>query len=155
MLIVQKFGGSSLADPERLRRAAGISLEARRRGNRVVTVVSAAGDSTDELLERARALTKHPDPRELDALAATGEQQSAALMAICIQSLGGKARSLTGWQAGILSDPRHGDARICLVVPARIEQAHALLRSFGFVGFAMVEYKGDCILEVNPRIWGS
>ena len=143
MLIVQKFGGSSLADPERLRRAAGISLEARRRGNRVVTVVSAAGDSTDELLERARALTKHPDPRELDALAATGEQQSAALMAICIQSLGGKARSLTGWQAGILSDPRHGDARICLVVPARIEQALAAGEIAVVTGFQAVSPQGE------------
>ena len=122
MMIVQKFGGSSLADRERLRRAAGISAEARRRGNRLVVVVSAAGDSTDELLEMARQIHPHPPLRELDALAATGEQQSAALMAIVLQSMGLAARSFSGWQAGIHTDPCHGQAAILRVDSRRLRQ---------------------------------
>ena len=94
MCIVQKFGGSSLAGPDRLRRAATISGEAWRRGSRVVVVVSASGDTTDELLSLARQLAPHPSPRELDALLSTGEQQSAALMAIVLQSIGARARSM-------------------------------------------------------------
>lgn len=120
MLIVQKFGGSSLADPRRLRRAAGISAEAQRRGNRVTVVVSAAGDSTDELLALAHRLMPHPPRRELDALMATGEQRSAALMAITLQSLGLPARSFSGWQAGIRTDERYGEAAIRHIDPARL-----------------------------------
>ena len=112
MLIVQKFGGSSLADGERLRRAAGICAEAQRRGNALVVVVSAAGDSTDELLEAARRIHPHPPRRELDALMATGEQRSAALMAIQLLSLGLPARSFSGWQAGIHTDGAHGEAAV-------------------------------------------
>ena len=88
MLIVQKFGGSSLADVERLRRAAMLSLEARRREHKVVVVVSAMGDTTDDLSLLARSINPRPPRRELDALLATGEQQSAALMAIMLESLG-------------------------------------------------------------------
>ena len=120
MLIVQKFGGSSLADAARLRRAAGICAEARRRGNALVVVVSAAGDSTDELLETARRIHPHPPRRELDALMATGEQRSAALMAIQLLSLGLPARSFSGWQAGIHTDARHGEAAIREIDPARL-----------------------------------
>lgn len=87
MLIVQKFGGSSLADIERLRRAAGICLEARRREHKLIVVVSASGDVTDELVEAARQIDPRPPLRELDALMATGEQQSAALMAIMLRSM--------------------------------------------------------------------
>ena len=143
MLIVQKFGGSSLADPERLRRAAGISLEASRRGNSVLTVVSALGDSTDELLKRARSISRHPAPRELDALAATGEQQSAALMAITLQSLGGTARSFTGWQAGIVSSSRFGQAEICLMVPDRLEESLAAGEIPVVAGFQAVDARGE------------
>ena len=109
MLIVQKFGGSSLADAARLRRAAGISAEARRRGNALVVVVSAAGDSTDELLETARRIHPHPPRRELDAL-----------MAIQLLSLGLPARSFSGWQAGIHTDARHGEAAIREIDPGRL-----------------------------------
>jgi aspartate kinase len=123
MLIVQKFGGSSLASPERLRRAAGICAEARRRGNSLVVVVSAAGDSTDELLALAHRLMPHPPPRELDALMATGEQRSAALMAITLESLGVPARSFSGWQAGIHTDNRFGEAAILRVDPRRLQDA--------------------------------
>ena len=122
MLIVQKFGGSSLADLERLRHAAGIAAEARRRGNDLVLVVSAAGDSTDELLSLARRILPHPPARELDALLATGEQRSAALMAMMLLSLGQPARSFSGPQAGILTDGRHGEASILDLRPERIRK---------------------------------
>ena len=123
MLIVQKFGGSSLADLERLRRAAGICAEVRRRGNDLVVVVSAAGDSTDTLLETARKIHPHPPARELDALMATGEQRSAALMAIMLESLGQPARSFSGWQAGIHTDATHGEAAILRIEPERLIRA--------------------------------
>ncbi len=122
MLIVQKFGGSSLADLTRLQRAAGLAAEARRRGNQVALVVSAAGDSTDELLESALRILPRPPSRELDALLATGEQRSAALMAMMLWSLGQPARSFSGPQAGIFTDERHGEARILAVEPARLRR---------------------------------
>ena len=120
MLIVQKFGGSSLADVERLRRAAGICLEARRRGHNAVVVVSAAGDTTDDLIELAHQINPQPPDRELAALMATGEQQSAALMAIMLESLGAAAQSFSGWQAGILTDTHHQQAHIGLMLPDRL-----------------------------------
>ncbi len=101
MLIVQKFGGSSLAGPERLRRAASIIAGERRQGHAVVAVVSAMGDTTDDLLTLAHELAEAPPPRELDALLGTGEQQSAALLAITLDSFGLGADSLSGAQAGI------------------------------------------------------
>ena len=123
MLIVQKFGGSSLADLTRLRRAAGIAAEARRRGNELVLVVSAAGDSTDELLSLARQILPHPPARELDALLGTGEQRSAALMAMMLRSLGQPARSFSGPQAGIHTDDRHGEAAILSLEPERLRRS--------------------------------
>lgn len=123
MLIVQKFGGSSLADLTRLRRAAGLAAEARRRGNQVALVVSAAGDSTDELLSLARKILPHPPARELDALLATGEQRSAALMTMMLWSLGQPARSFSGPQAGIRTDGRHGEAAILSVEPERLRRS--------------------------------
>lgn len=123
MLVVQKFGGSSLAGAERIRAAAELCLDARRRGHDVVMVVSAMGDTTDELEELAREISRTPPPREADALMTTGEQQSAALMAIMLESMGAHARSFTGWQAGIFTDTRHGDARIRLVAPERLRSA--------------------------------
>ena len=120
MRIVQKFGGSSLDGWERLRRAAGLSLEAWRRGCRPVVVVSAAGDSTDEMIREARKLSPRPAPRELDALLATVEQRSAALMAIMLNALGAPSRSFTGWQAGLLTEEGHGSARLLRCEPARL-----------------------------------
>ena len=122
MLTVMKFGGSSLAGIGRLRNAANIAIGARQRGN-VLVVVSAMGDTTDELIALARQISEHPSERELDALTTTGEQQSAALMAITLQSLGADACSLTGWQAGLLTDARHGGADIRLIAPLRIGDA--------------------------------
>lgn len=143
MLIVQKFGGSSLRDGSRLRRAASISLEARRRGNQVLTVVSAAGDSTDELLTLAHSLMPHPPARELDALTATGEQRSAALMAIMLESLGARARSFTGWQAGLVTDSKPGQASIRLVIPARLEECLEAGEIGVVAGFQGIDAAGD------------
>lgn len=123
MLVVQKFGGSSLAGPERLRRAAILCQDARKRGNDVIMVVSAMGDTTDDLEDIARKISTSPPLREMDALMTTGEQQSAALMAIMLESLGVPARSFTGWQAGLFTDRRHGDARISVIAPERITDA--------------------------------
>ena len=120
MLIVQKFGGSSLADLSCLRRAASLAAEARRRGSDLVLVVSAAGDSTDELISAARRILPLPRARELDALLATGEQRSAALMAMMLESLGCPARSFSGAQAGIHTDGSHGAAAILRVEPERL-----------------------------------
>ena len=108
MLIVQKFGGSSLSDPERLRHVARLCLKAREKAELVV-VVSAMGGTTDSLTGRAREMNEKPSPRELDALVTTGEQQAAALLVMTMEQLGLPAVSLTGWQAGILTDKHFGD----------------------------------------------
>jgi len=121
-LIVQKFGGSSLADAEKLLHAAHITKEARDAGGDVVVVVSAQGDTTDELLEKAHAVSPEPPLRELDALLATGEQISAALFAMALQSIGIPAVSLSAWQIPVRADGMCGDARITLVGSARIRQ---------------------------------
>ena len=123
MLIVQKFGGSSLADPARLCIAAERCLEARRQGQRLAVVVSAAGDGTDALIDMAHAVSPSPPLREMDALISTGEQQSAALMAIQLHRLGAPARSFSGWQAGIGAEGAYGGARIAEIRPVRLEAA--------------------------------
>lgn len=123
MLIVQKFGGSSLAGIERLRRSADLIMAARRAGHDVVVVVSAMGDTTDELIELAQKISASPSAREMAALTTTGEQQSAALMAIMLESLGARACSLTGWQSGILTDCNYASGDIQLIAPARISDA--------------------------------
>ena len=112
MLIVQKFGGSSLATMERIRSAAQRTALLHKSGHRVVTVVSAQGDTTDALLEMAKEASPAPSARELDALLATGEQQSAALMAMALQTLDCPAVSLSGWQAGLTTDACHGNAQL-------------------------------------------
>lgn len=143
MLIVQKFGGSSLADPVRLRRAAGICAEAKRRGNGLVVVVSAAGDSTDALIETALKIHPHPPLRELDALMATGERQSAALMAIMLESLGHAARSFSGREAGIHTDARHGEAAILRVEPRGLLETLEEGKIAVVAGFQGVSPRGD------------
>ena len=143
MLIVQKFGGSSLADLEKLRRAASLGAEARRREQQLVIVVSAAGDTTDELLRLAKQITSRPPRRELDALLATGEQQSSALMAIMLESLGVPARSFSGAQAGIGTDGRHGEARIRLLAPDRILATLEEGQVAVVAGFQGADARGD------------
>lgn len=143
MLLIQKFGGSSLADRERLRRAAEIVLAARREGHRLVVVVSAAGDDTDELIDLAHAIDPAPPLREMDALLSTGEQRSAALMAIQLNRLGAPARSFAGWQAGIHTDERHGGARILHIAPRRLEAALDAGLIAVTAGFQGVTAEGD------------
>ncbi|WP_327069626.1 aspartate kinase [Kitasatospora sp. NBC_01302] len=122
-LIVQKYGGSSVHSTERIKRVAEHVVATRRQGHDVVVVVSAMGDTTDELLDLARALTPAAAPRELDVLLTTGERISNALMAIAIESLGTEARSFSGAQAGIRTTGAAGRARIVEVVPDRVRSA--------------------------------
>lgn len=122
-LIVQKYGGSSVADAESIKRVAKRIVETRRAGNDVVVVVSAMGDTTDELLDLAAAVTPIPEPRELDMLLTAGERISMALLAMTIKGMGVDARSYTGSQAGMITDSRHGAARIVEVTPDRLREA--------------------------------
>ncbi len=124
-LIVQKYGGISVAGPERLKAVAGLVIARKRQGNRMLVVVSAQGDTTDDLIERARQVTSKPDPREMDMLLATGEQQSIALLAMAIKAQGEEAVSFTGAQVGIVTDTRHTKARILSVKAERIRKALA------------------------------
>jgi aspartate kinase len=119
-LIVQKFGGSSLADADRIRRVARRIARERAAGHDLVVVVSAMGDTTDELLGLAAAITDDPDLRELDVLLATGEHQSATLVSMALHSMGIAAISLSGPQAGITTDGKYGKARIANIDPRRV-----------------------------------
>jgi aspartate kinase len=137
-LIVQKYGGSSVADAESIKRVAKRIVETRKAGNEVVVAVSAMGDTTDELLDLAHEVTPLPDPRELDMLLTTGERISMALLAMAIKSMGVEARSYTGSQAGMITDARHGSARIVDVTPVRLREAldqGAIAIVAGFQGF--------------------
>jgi aspartate kinase len=137
-LIVQKYGGSSVSDAESIKRVAKRIVETRKAGNDVVVAVSAMGDTTDELLDLAHAVTPMPAPRELDMLLSAGERISMALLAMAIKSLGHEARSFTGSQAGMITDARHGSARIVDVTPVRLREAldeGAIAIVAGFQGF--------------------
>ena len=137
-LIVQKYGGSSLADAESIKRVAKRIVETRKAGNEVVVVVSAMGDTTDELLDLAEQVAPIATGRELDMLLTAGERISMALLAMAIKSLGQEARSYTGSQAGLSTDARHGSARIVEVAPIRVRaalDAGAIAIVAGFQGF--------------------
>ena len=122
-LVVQKYGGSSVGDAEQIKRVAQRIVDARRAGNEVVVVVSAMGDTTDNLLDLAQQVSPLPTPRELDMLLTAGERISMALLAMAIANLGFEARSFTGSQAGVITDSVHGRARIIDVAPGRIRDA--------------------------------
>ncbi len=122
-IVVQKYGGSSVADAEGIKRVAQRIIEARRAGNDVVVVVSAMGDTTDELIDLAQQVSPLPAGRELDMLLTAGERISMALLAMAIGNLGHKAQSFTGSQAGVITDGTHGKAKIIDVTPSRIEKA--------------------------------
>jgi len=124
-LIVQKYGGSSVADAEGMKRVANRIVAAKRDGNQVVVVVSAMGDTTDELIDLAKQITPIPSGRELDMLLTAGERISMALLAMAITNLGHEARSFTGSQAGVITTSTHGRARIIDVTPGRIQEALA------------------------------
>lgn len=138
-LIVQKYGGSSVADAESIKRVARRIVDTKRAGNDVVVAVSAMGDTTDELTDLAKEIAPIPDPREFDMLLTTGERISMALLAMAIKSMGFDARSYTGSQAGMITDSRHGDARIVDVTPVRVREAldeGAIAIVAGFQGFS-------------------
>ena len=122
-MVVQKYGGSSVADAESIKRVAKRIVETKRAGNDVVVVVSAMGDTTDELVDLANQVTPLPQPRELDMLLTAGERISMALLAMAVNNLGMEARSFTGSQAGVITDSHHGRARIIDVTPGRIREA--------------------------------
>lgn len=143
MLIVRKYGGSSLADGIRVRKAAEGVASLVAQGHQVVVVVSAQGDTTDLLLARLGELTKAPDRRELDLYLAAGEQMSAGLMAMALKELGVYALSLTGPQAGILTDGSHGDARVLGLSGGRIRQELDRGRTVVVAGFQGVDHIGD------------
>ncbi|MFL6168087.1 MAG: aspartate kinase [Ornithinibacter sp.] len=122
-IVVQKYGGSSLADAESIKRVARRIVETKKAGHDVVVAVSAMGDSTDDLLDLARDVSPVPPPRELDMLMTAGERISMALVAMAISDLGYSARSFTGSQAGVITDGVHGKAKIIDVTPGRITEA--------------------------------
>ena len=136
-LVVMKFGGTSVADAERIKRAARRIVKAKEQGNGVVAVLSARGKTTDALIEQAKEVSDNPDPREMDMLLSTGERQSCALAAMVINDLGHKAISLTGSQAGIVTDTSHTKARILDVradrIRAALDEGHIVLVA-GFQG---------------------
>ena len=142
-IIVQKFGGSSVRDAARLRRACEIIAKARAAGYAVVAVFSAQGDTTDELLARAKEITSRPSQRELDALLATGECVSVALGAMMLEELGISALSLTGWQAGIRTDGTHGGANILALSHERIRRELERGNIVLVAGFQGVDAAGD------------
>ena len=124
-LVVQKYGGSSVADADGIKRVAQRIVATRKAGHSVVVVVSAMGDTTDELLDLAAQVSPLPPGRELDMLLTSGERISMALLAMAIANLGLSARSYTGSQAGVITDDVHGKARIIDVTPGRIASALA------------------------------
>jgi aspartate kinase len=136
-LVVQKYGGSSVADAEGIKRVAKRIVDTRRAGNEVVVVVSAMGDTTDDLRDLATQVSPLPPPRELDMLLTAGERISMALLAMAIANLGHEARSYTGSQAGVITDSAHGNARIIDITPGRIRtalDAGAIVIVAGFQG---------------------
>jgi aspartate kinase len=138
-LVVQKYGGSSVADAERIKRVAERIVATRRSGNDVVVVVSAMGDTTDELIDLAEQIVPVPSGREFDMLLTAGERISMALLAMAINSLGYKAESFTGSQAGVLTTSVHGKARIVNITPGRVRSsvtAGNVAIVAGFQGFS-------------------
>lgn len=143
MLIVQKYGGTSLGNAERIRTAARRAVDAAREGNQIVMVVSAQGKTTDELIRKARQVNPRRAAREMDAYLAAGEQMSAGLTAMAIGALGYPAVSLTGTQAGIHTDGVHGNARILRVDTARIRRELDSGKIAVVAGFQGVDPEGD------------
>lgn len=143
MLIVQKYGGTSLGDGEKILSAARRAAALADRGNRVVVVVSAQGDTTDEMIRKATHLNRRGNRREMDAYLAAGEQMSAGLMAMALGALGCGAVSLTGAQAGIFTDENHGNAKILRLDTGRILRELDAGRVVVVAGFQGVNSRGD------------
>jgi len=143
MLIVQKYGGTSLGDTARIMAAARRAAELAHGGHRVVVVVSAQGDTTDMLIEKAAQVNRRRAAREMDAYLAAGEQLSAGLMSMAIGAMGCASVSLTGWQAGIHTDGMHGNARILSVDTGRIDRELEAGKVVVVAGFQGVDPEGD------------
>src|SRR6187399_871220 len=142
-IVVQKYGGSSVADATRMKKVAERVMETRRAGHDVVVVVSAMGDTTDDLLGLAKQVSPNPDRRELDMLLTAGERISMALLSIAIRELGGEAISFTGSQSGIMTNDRHIDARIVEVRPIRVQDELARGKIVVIAGYQGVSYKKE------------
>lgn len=143
MLIVQKYGGTSLETADKIRSAARRAAELAGEGHKIVVVVSAQGDTTDLMIEKAMQINRHRAAREMDAYLAAGEQMSAGLLAMAIGALGCGAVSLTGWQAGIHTDGVHGNARILHVDTGRIRKELETGKIVVVSGFQGVDPDGD------------
>ena len=142
-VVVQKYGGSSVADAQKLRKVAERVIRTRNQGHQVVVVVSAMGNTTDELLAMAKQISVNPERRELDMLLSAGERISMALLSMAIRELGGDAISLTGSQSGIITNDRHVDARIIEVRPFRVQDALAQGKIVVVAGFQGVSHKKE------------
>ena len=142
-LIVQKFGGSSVRDAQRIRNVAGIIAETYLEGNDVLVVLSAQGDTTDDLNAKAEEINSHPSKREMDMLLATGEQISVALCAMALESMGLPCVSLTAWQVGIQTTAVHGDARIKRIDSERVQAELDQHRIVLITGFQGMDRAGD------------
>src|SRR5262245_9055181 len=142
-IIVQKYGGSSVADVSKLKYVAQRVMQTTRLGHQVVVVVSAMGDTTDELLAMAKQVSPNPERRELDMLLSAGERISMALLSLAIRELGGDAISFTGSQSGIITNDRHIDARIIEVRPFRVQDELARGRIVVVAGYQGVSYKRE------------
>ena len=142
-IVVQKYGGSSVADVDRIRKVAERVMRTSRAGHDVVVVVSAMGDTTDDLLALAKKVSPNPDRRELDMLLSAGERISMALLSLAIRELGGDAISFTGSQSGIITNDRHVDARIIEVRPFRVQDELARGRVVVVAGYQGVSYRRE------------
>jgi aspartate kinase len=142
-VVVQKYGGSSVADAQKLRKVAERVIRTRNLGHQVVVVVSAMGNTTDELLAMAKQISVNPERRELDMLLSAGERISMALLSMAIRELGGDAISLTGSQSGIITNDRHVDARIIEVRPFRVQDALSQGKIVVVAGFQGVSNKKE------------
>jgi aspartate kinase len=142
-IVVQKYGGSSVADVTRMKQVAERVMRTRRQGHDVVVVVSAMGHTTDELLALAKQVSSNPDRRELDMLLTAGERISMALLSIAIRELGGDAISFTGSQSGIITNDRHVDARIIEVRPYRVQDELARGKVVVIAGYQGVSYRKE------------
>ncbi len=142
-IIVQKYGGSSLADVDKLKKIAQLVSAVKKQGNDVVVVVSAMGKTTNQLIEMARSFSGNPDKRELDMLLSTGERITMALLCIALNESGIKAISLTGSQSGIITNDRYNDARVIEVRPFRVQDEIAKGKVVVIGGFQGVSYKRD------------
>lgn len=142
-VIVQKYGGSSVADIDKIKKIASLIASTKKAGNEVVAVVSAMGKSTNELIDMAKSLSSDPEKRELDMLLSTGERITMALLCIALNDQGIKAISLTGSQSGVITNDRYNDARVIEVRPFRVQDELAKGQVVVIGGFQGVSYKRD------------